>query len=100
MVGHALDLAFASVHLGGPGITARMVTNLIGYSLRIKFVTAAVCDPPCQNGGDCLAPGHCSCPISWGGDRCETGAIQCQCRGEYSLILFTINDSIMQSTMH
>lgn len=39
-------------------------------------MTAAVCEPPCQNGGECYAPGHCVCPDGWGGSLCETGAIQ------------------------
>ena len=36
---------------------------------------AAVCDSPCQNGGDCVAPGMCDCTNArgWMGKRCEQG---------------------------
>jgi len=32
-----------------------------------------VCDPPCQNGGQCISPGYCSCADGWRGYRCEEG---------------------------
>ena len=31
----------------------------------------AVCLPPCANGGTCILPGHCACPLGWEGSRCE-----------------------------
>ncbi|XP_069330911.1 epidermal growth factor-like protein 7 isoform X4 [Eulemur rufifrons] len=34
---------------------------------------AAVCQPPCQNGGSCVQPGHCRCPAGWQGDTCQSG---------------------------
>eukprot|EP00069_Balaena_mysticetus_P000848 bmy_14812T0 len=34
---------------------------------------AAVCQPPCQNGGSCVQPGRCHCPAGWRGDTCQTG---------------------------
>ncbi|XP_051697022.1 epidermal growth factor-like protein 7 isoform X3 [Oryctolagus cuniculus] len=35
---------------------------------------AAVCQPPCRNGGSCVRPGRCHCPAGWRGDTCQTGA--------------------------
>nr|XP_019612311.1 PREDICTED: epidermal growth factor-like protein 7 isoform X3 [Rhinolophus sinicus] len=35
---------------------------------------AAICQPPCQNGGSCVQPGRCHCPAGWRGDTCQTGA--------------------------
>ena len=37
---------------------------------------AAVCDPPCQNGGQCFLPGQCTCPPGWEGDLCEIGTVK------------------------
>ncbi|XP_045702484.1 epidermal growth factor-like protein 7 isoform X5 [Phyllostomus hastatus] len=34
---------------------------------------AAICQPPCQNGGSCVQPGRCHCPAGWRGDTCQTG---------------------------
>ncbi|XP_045702482.1 epidermal growth factor-like protein 7 isoform X3 [Phyllostomus hastatus] len=33
---------------------------------------AAICQPPCQNGGSCVQPGRCHCPAGWRGDTCQT----------------------------
>ena len=33
---------------------------------------AAVCHPPCKNGGNCTQPGYCTCESNWEGVRCET----------------------------
>uniref|UniRef100_A0A8C9JKE8 Epidermal growth factor-like protein 7 n=1 Tax=Panthera tigris altaica TaxID=74533 RepID=A0A8C9JKE8_PANTA len=38
---------------------------------------AAVCRPPCQNGGSCVRPGHCHCPPGWQGDTCQTDVDEC-----------------------
>ena len=35
----------------------------------------AVCQPPCQNGGNCTFPGQCSCLAEWEGTRCEQGEL-------------------------
>lgn len=32
---------------------------------------AAVCNPLCHNGGQCIAPNKCSCPNKYEGDHCE-----------------------------
>ncbi|XP_047685718.1 epidermal growth factor-like protein 7 isoform X1 [Prionailurus viverrinus] len=41
---------------------------------------AAVCQPPCQNGGSCVRPGHCHCPPGWQGDTCQTDVDECSTR--------------------
>ncbi|KAM6170133.1 epidermal growth factor-like protein 7 [Rhynchocyon petersi] len=38
---------------------------------------AAVCQPPCQNGGSCVRPGLCRCPDGWQGDSCQTDVDEC-----------------------
>lgn len=35
---------------------------------------AAICQPPCQNGGLCVQPGRCHCPAGWQGGSCQTDA--------------------------
>ena len=41
----------------------------------LTYVYKAVCDPPCENGGRCVAPGVCSCAPEWEGSRCEQGKL-------------------------
>ena len=40
-----------------------------------RDLPAAVCDPPCQNDGHCVQPGHCACSPGWLGERCEHGEL-------------------------
>ncbi|XP_054440772.1 epidermal growth factor-like protein 7 isoform X3 [Pteronotus mesoamericanus] len=42
---------------------------------------AAICQPPCQNGGSCVQPGHCRCPAGWQGDTCQTDVDECSAGG-------------------
>uniref|UniRef100_A0A8C6QYI8 Epidermal growth factor-like protein 7 n=2 Tax=Nannospalax galili TaxID=1026970 RepID=A0A8C6QYI8_NANGA len=38
---------------------------------------AAICQPPCGNGGSCIEPGRCHCPVGWQGDTCQTDVDEC-----------------------
>ncbi|KAM4847627.1 epidermal growth factor-like protein 7 isoform X3 [Urocitellus parryii] len=42
---------------------------------------AAICQPPCGNGGSCVHPGHCHCPAGWQGDTCQTDVDECSTGG-------------------
>ncbi|XP_060055356.1 epidermal growth factor-like protein 7 isoform X3 [Erinaceus europaeus] len=42
---------------------------------------AAICQPPCQNGGSCVLPGHCHCPAGWRGTSCQTDVDECSVVG-------------------
>lgn len=35
------------------------------------FLFLAVCFQKCKNGGECIAPGICHCPVTWEGARCQ-----------------------------
>ena len=37
--------------------------------------SAAICEPLCENGGSCKAPGYCQCTPGWKGLQCEKGKI-------------------------
>ncbi|XP_076014808.1 epidermal growth factor-like protein 7 [Genypterus blacodes] len=37
----------------------------------------AVCGQPCANGGNCLRPNQCACPLGWTGDLCQTDVDEC-----------------------
>ncbi|KAK5901205.1 hypothetical protein CgunFtcFv8_026100 [Champsocephalus gunnari] len=37
----------------------------------------AVCGPPCENGGACLRPNQCACPLGWTGHQCQTDVDEC-----------------------
>ncbi|XP_023278078.1 epidermal growth factor-like protein 7 [Seriola lalandi dorsalis] len=64
----------------------------------------AVCGQACVNGGTCLRPNQCACPIGWTGHQCQTdvdecseqrpcaqgcvntaGSYRCACRGGFRL---------------
>lgn len=46
-------------------------------SKMIFFNCAAVCNRTCQNGGECIAPGRCSCRRGYIGDNCELDLDEC-----------------------
>ncbi|XP_037608223.1 epidermal growth factor-like protein 7 isoform X1 [Sebastes umbrosus] len=37
----------------------------------------AVCGQPCVNGGTCLRPDRCACPLGWTGHQCQTDVDEC-----------------------
>ncbi|XP_024002803.1 epidermal growth factor-like protein 7 isoform X1 [Salvelinus sp. IW2-2015] len=37
----------------------------------------AVCGQSCVNGGTCLRPNHCACPLGWMGRHCQTDVDEC-----------------------
>ncbi|XP_008323986.1 epidermal growth factor-like protein 7 [Cynoglossus semilaevis] len=37
----------------------------------------AVCGQTCMNGGTCLRPNHCGCPLGWTGPRCQLDVDEC-----------------------
>lgn len=38
---------------------------------------SAVCEQTCLNGGECTAPGKCTCRIGYEGDSCERDLDEC-----------------------
>ncbi|XP_026634623.1 epidermal growth factor-like protein 7 isoform X2 [Microtus ochrogaster] len=51
---------------------------------------AAICQPPCGNGGSCIRPGHCRCPVGWQGDTCQIDVDECS-TGEASCPQHCVN---------
>ncbi|KAF7659733.1 hypothetical protein LDENG_00293480 [Lucifuga dentata] len=37
----------------------------------------AVCSQACMNGGTCLRPNQCACPLGWMGHQCQTDVDEC-----------------------
>ncbi|KAM6984926.1 epidermal growth factor-like protein 7 [Aplochiton taeniatus] len=37
----------------------------------------AVCGQACVNGGTCVRPNHCTCPLGWMGHQCQTDVDEC-----------------------
>lgn len=37
----------------------------------------AICGGGCLNGGACMAPDRCACPVGFAGSRCERDADEC-----------------------
>uniref|UniRef100_A0A8C8DH83 EGF-like domain-containing protein n=1 Tax=Oryzias sinensis TaxID=183150 RepID=A0A8C8DH83_9TELE len=42
-------------------------------------VFAAVCLQKCRNGGECVGPNTCHCPVGWGGLQCQTAICKQRC---------------------
>ena len=59
-----------SIWVGGGGGTRPLDLNL---ALTCNILFAAVCDPPCANGGTCISPSECLCTVEWEGDDCTQG---------------------------
>ena len=45
---------------------------------------AAVCTPPCLNGGVCAASSSCLCPAGWTGSSCETAGRSSLCHSTHT----------------
>lgn len=41
--------------------------------MTFQMCSTAVCGQTCMNGGTCLRPNHCGCPLGWTGPRCQLG---------------------------
>ena len=64
----------------GLEVTASHVCNLNSFYTLIhcKFDHCkAVCSVGCFNGGNCTAPGVCTCPSGWTGSNCRQGTYVC-----------------------
>ncbi|XP_071952868.1 thrombomodulin-like [Antedon mediterranea] len=44
-----------------------------GYELSMLTDCLPICDPPCENNGNCVGPNNCECPDTYEGYRCEIG---------------------------
>ena len=65
-----------------PRMPARSVclySRYLRYCIRKLFIHglpntfSALCNPGCLNGGSCIRPNVCSCPVGYTGPTCETG---------------------------
>ncbi|XP_006900692.1 PREDICTED: epidermal growth factor-like protein 7 [Elephantulus edwardii] len=66
-------------HSPGPALARPRYTCCPGWKTgRLSGACgAAVCQPPCQNGGSCIQPGRCRCPDGWQGHSCQTDVDEC-----------------------
>lgn len=37
-----------------------------------------ICSPDCQNGGRCVGPNSCACPVGWSGSSCDVDVNECE----------------------
>ena len=55
-------------------LTSKSGSQFLGsWFERLVACVSAICFPPdgCLNGGECIAPGYCSCAQDWSGYKCE-----------------------------
>ena len=45
--------------------------------IALIFCVSAICEPECYNGGKCISPGVCSCPVGFKGNLCKSGTNYC-----------------------
>ena len=52
------------------GLMSHCVPNIV---INTPFILPAVCQPECENGGECTAPDNCTCAPGWRGPTCSEG---------------------------
>lgn len=57
------------------GITVLCISKseYLSKCVTIEISLAAICVKPCVNGGTCVRPNLCACPLGWKGYQCQTG---------------------------
>lgn len=79
MVENVWDQINAAVLHTTLDLDVKMVNKLVYIALdSVLIMILALCDtaecsPPCQNGGQCVAPNVCLCPVGWTGPQCAEG---------------------------
>ncbi|XP_071963390.1 uncharacterized protein [Antedon mediterranea] len=51
---------------------------LSGYELSMLTECLPVCQPQCQNNGQCTGPNNCDCPEGYDGSRCQHDVNECE----------------------
>ena len=46
-------------------------------ALKGLFLSLAICEQPCKNGGLCVAPNQCQCPTGFTGISCDEDIDEC-----------------------
>lgn len=53
-------------------VAMMFLTHAISYDMvSSHVVSTAICNPPCQHGGQCVGRNLCSCPYGYMGRKCE-----------------------------
>ena len=45
------------------------------YMLLFQYISLAICEPACLNGGQCDSPNQCTCTAEYKGSLCEEGVV-------------------------
>lgn len=55
--------------------TERQISATDDVHVSLSVLAVAVCLQKCKNGGECLGPNTCHCPVGWEGLQCQTGEL-------------------------
>lgn len=74
MIYLALDAPAASSKMQCGRFCAKIILPAAEDCMNVLLsaLTVAVCLQKCKNGGECVGPNTCHCPIGWEGLQCQT----------------------------
>ncbi|XP_026210189.1 epidermal growth factor-like protein 7 [Anabas testudineus] len=86
--GHRLCSTYKTVYSVGYRQVSRMESSSYFYAeccpgwrrVHSHNCNQAVCGQTCLNGGTCLRPNQCACPLGWMGHQCQTDVDECSKR--------------------
>jgi hypothetical protein len=87
LCGNDTECLFDVAITGSLDVGKSTMENVMEFTRRIAESYPVVCDPPCQNEGECVLNDTCSCTVEYTGQHCE------------SLVFKVTDDKLSQSTV-